>query len=65
MIKLKGGIFMPKYYHTATFMFIKVDEDEAGNGYYDIIHSSGRKWDYAHKFSSVAEMEAYEDAHSC
>lgn len=56
---------MPKYYHTATFMFIKVDEDEAGNGYYDIIHSSGRKWDYAHKFSSVAEMEAYEDAHSC
>lgn len=55
---------MPKVYHTETFLFIMVDEDDDGNGYYDIIHCSGVKWDYAHKFSSIAEMKAYEDTHA-
>lgn len=54
---------MPEVYVTASFLFIKVSEDFKGNGYYDIIHNSGVKWDYAHKFSSVTEMDEYDRAH--
>lgn len=55
---------MPNTYNSGTFIFIKVDEDDDGNGYYDIIHSSGRKWDYRHKFSSISEMNEYDREHS-
>lgn len=50
---------MPGWYSSGSFLFIKVREDEDGTCYYDITHSSGRKWDYSHKFTSIREMDEY------
>lgn len=48
---------MPDSYHSGPFVFIKVSES---NGiYYNIVHSSGRHWDYSHPFTSVHEMDYY------
>ena len=50
---------MPYCYVSGGFIFTKVREDEDGTCYYDITHSSGRTWDYAHKFISTKEMDEY------
>ena len=52
---------MPKAYSSGAFQFI-LRYSENGVYYYDIIHSSGRYWDYNHPFTSVREMDDY--AHS-
>lgn len=49
---------MPNSYHSGPFVFIKVSESN-GIYYYNIVHSSGRHWDYNHPFTSVHEMDDY------
>lgn len=49
---------MPDSYHSGPFVFIKVSESN-GIYYYNIIHSSGRHWDYSHPFTSVHEIDDY------
>lgn len=52
---------MPSTYWYKGFNFIKVGDDGCGTYFYNIIHPSGRYWDYNHPFKSVSDMEYYVD----
>ena len=53
---------MPESYQAGAFVFVKVSECN-GICYYNIIHSSGRHWDYNHPFTSIQEMNDYADSY--
>lgn len=52
---------MPKVYSYKSFTFILAGDDGCGTYFYDIIHSSGRHWDYRHPFTSINEIQTYVD----
>lgn len=49
---------MPNAHSSGGYVFIKKSDGDGG-AYYDIIHPSGRHWDYEHWFSSIEEMDEY------
>ena len=50
---------MNNCYTVGGWVFIKIREDEYGNCYFNVIHPSGREWDYSHLFNSYDEMVTY------
>lgn len=50
---------MENFYNIDGWNFRKTKEDSYGNCYYNIIHPSGRYWDYDHLFHSYSEMVEY------
>lgn len=50
---------MNSSYTFSGWVFVKTREDSNGNCYFNIIHPSGRIWDYDHFFNSYDEMVTY------